>query len=216
MNIIIKKQPWWMTGGITATPIGVWKPKGAVSLAASYVNLAKPGNPDITEGSAPTWDNVSGWVFNGTSYLISNIYPLSDASMTIACRFSDATGTSNHGIFGSGNNSSPYNGCMFQHSLSNNKKQYSNDGLSSASGRYTSGVACVNGRAGYMNGILDVGPWTDSAQAMPTDHLIYIGGLDLDGSVAQRAACKIQAIAIYSGTLTADQVKALYVTMARL
>ena len=56
MYIIVKKQPWWLTGGITATPIAVWQPKGAASYTASKTNLAG-GSYSITgDYGSPSWD----------------------------------------------------------------------------------------------------------------------------------------------------------------
>lgn len=50
--------PWYLAGG-APTPIAVYQPKGAASLAASYVNLANPGTydaaADVPGYGAPTW-----------------------------------------------------------------------------------------------------------------------------------------------------------------
>ena len=44
---------WWVVVGKTC--IAAYQPKGAASLAASYVNLQQPGTYDAAPGVAPTW-----------------------------------------------------------------------------------------------------------------------------------------------------------------
>lgn len=65
---------WWLAGGIDpANCIAAYRAKGAASLAASYDNLAAPGNGladgtyDLTLGVAPTFDAATGWTFNGST-----------------------------------------------------------------------------------------------------------------------------------------------------
>ena len=60
--------PWWQVAGKTC--VAAYQPKGAASLAASYVNLANPGTYDAAPGAAPTWASATGWTFNGTQYLV--------------------------------------------------------------------------------------------------------------------------------------------------
>lgn len=66
--------PWWLSGGVAADNcFAAYKPKGAASLAASYDNNAAPGNGladgtyDCTLGVAPTFDPLTGWMFNGST-----------------------------------------------------------------------------------------------------------------------------------------------------
>lgn len=59
--------PWWKVAGKTC--VAAYQPKGAASLAASYVNLANPGTYDAAPGAAPTL-TADGWSFDGTQYLV--------------------------------------------------------------------------------------------------------------------------------------------------
>ena len=81
--------PWYLSGGILAANcIAAYQPKGAASLAASYVNLANPGTYDAAPVVAPTWDAVNGWVGDGTQYLNTGVVPAANYSMFV--RFSGA------------------------------------------------------------------------------------------------------------------------------
>ena len=82
--------PWYLAGGIAkANCIAAYQPKGAASLAASYVNLVTPGTYDAAPGTAPTFDSALGWTFDGTSqYLVQPNLGISGASpRTVAFRF---------------------------------------------------------------------------------------------------------------------------------
>lgn len=61
---------WWLAGGIPGSNcLAAFKPKGAASLAASYVNLASGGATwDAAPGVAPTFDTSYGWDFNSAAY----------------------------------------------------------------------------------------------------------------------------------------------------
>lgn len=87
--------PWYLAGG-APTPVAVYQPKGAASLAASYVNLITPGTNDMIVGVAPTLI-TAGWLGNGSAYLIVPF--LVDArSHTILCRFTNVN--INERVFG--------------------------------------------------------------------------------------------------------------------
>lgn len=56
---------WWDCGETIAAGsggcLGAWQAVGAVSKAASYVNIADPGTNDLTPINPPEWSPVSGW-----------------------------------------------------------------------------------------------------------------------------------------------------------
>ena len=59
---------WWEVAGKTC--LAAYQPKGAASLAASYINLANPGTYDASLGVAPAHNPATGWTFDGaTEYL---------------------------------------------------------------------------------------------------------------------------------------------------
>ena len=89
----VPSKAWWLSGGIAAANcIAAYQPKGAASLAASYANLTGNATYNAAEGTAPSWDATSGWIFNAasTQYLLTN-YVLTSTSSVIV-KFSDASG----------------------------------------------------------------------------------------------------------------------------
>jgi hypothetical protein len=76
-RVAVVSADWWLSGGISAANcIAAYQPKGAVSYAASKVNLANPGTYNATEGTAPAFDTAVGWTFNGTTmFLETGIVP---------------------------------------------------------------------------------------------------------------------------------------------
>jgi hypothetical protein len=75
----------WYEGAIAA-----YQPKGAASLAASYVNLANPGTHDLSTTSAPEWSASTGWGFlpaNSTAHVVTTTpsYTLQDVCIIIRC-----------------------------------------------------------------------------------------------------------------------------------
>lgn len=79
--------PWYLPTGVSAANVlAAYHPKGAASLAASYVNKANPGTYNLSPGNAPILD-AYGWdSTSGTPYLnIGNGgYTLSGAWTIIA------------------------------------------------------------------------------------------------------------------------------------
>lgn len=94
----ITDKPWWLAGGIPADKvIAAYQPVGAQSLAASYLNLAKPGTYTIKKyGDDIAFSPVTGWQFvkANTDYLLTGIVPvLSQYSYLV--RYSDAVDVGN-------------------------------------------------------------------------------------------------------------------------
>ena len=200
--------PWYLSGGISAANcIAAYQPKGAASLAASYVNLANPGTYDAAPGVAPTWASGTGWTFNGsTQWLLTGITPASGWSM-----FVQYTG------FGGANYS------YFCGEFTADARFFVGHyevGAWYASGQQVYNVAPsvaaagnlgIAGQQGYRNGIADggaIGAWAGVAT-------VAIGIARLL-PFASNAAFTAVALAIYDTTLTAPQVAAVSAAMAAL
>lgn len=202
--------PAWAMAGGAPRPIACYQPKGAASLAASYVNLANPGTYDAAPGVAPTWAAATGWTFNGIGqYLTTGIVPASGWSMLI--RFSDRTGADGV-LIGSAKNT----GSRFYLRLlsSSNAIIYATGGAATVAPILDTGVLAVAGQQGYRNGSADGGAisaWLDTSNQPLT-----IGAYNNAGALGPFFAGKIQAAAIYSATLTAAQVAAVSAAMAAL
>lgn len=209
--------PWWTVAGVTCR--AAYQPKGAASLAASYVNLANPGTNDAAPGVAPTFDAATGWTFNGsTQWLTSGISPASTA-WSLLVQYSGVTatndsvpcgyykGTAPTGAFmvliaksTSVSNMWAYNGGIFPNGIANAPRMLA--------GNY--GFA---GKTPYRNGsaegnVIPAGTGTIGA--------LYIGARNNGGVTDSFLNGSIQALAIYSATLTGPQVATVAAAMAAL
>ena len=201
---------WWEVTGKTC--VVAYQPKGAADLAASYVNLANPGVNNAAPGTAPTFDAVTGWEFVAASatYLSTGVVPANGYSMIV--RFSNGPTTGLYWLCGvdSASNARFYLSPRF-----NDNCIYGSGGLSSVAPHITTGVLAVAGQYGYRNGVLNTGAivaWS-IAQANP----IFIGAVcDIAGTPAYHISAKVQALAIYSDTLSGPEVAALTTIMAAL
>jgi hypothetical protein len=92
--------PWYLAGGIAAANcLAAFQPKGAASLAASYVNLATSGATwDCTAPvAAPTFAAATGWTFTGTQYLLVGSAAIATATpLTMICLFKPTDITTNN------------------------------------------------------------------------------------------------------------------------
>jgi hypothetical protein len=207
----VSSTPWWLSGGIpVANCIAAYQPKGAASLAASYVNLANPGTYNAAPGVAPTWDAVNGWIFGGTQYLKTGIAPSLTYSMFI--QFSGFPGgTPDRTIAG------VYQGASVNFLIQPVKnitlRGYYNGGYYSLAGNYLSGNIGISGKTAYYNGSFDA--TIPAGGSNPTKE-IYIGALNLVDSVTQIITGNIQAFVIYNITVNPTQAGLITTAMAAL
>jgi hypothetical protein len=202
-------DPWWLSGGIPAANcIAAYQPKGAASLAASYVNLANPGTYNAAPGVAPTWDAVNGWIFDGISqYLKGPIVDQLTGSFVI--RFSNIT---NAGYIGGWNGTA---GIRF--GISPN---LSASGVRYRCGSYDgnvlpvalSGIFSLSDK-GYRNGNADTTAFTISSSF---SLLCVIGALWTGAAASNYCAEYVQAASFYSIKLSPAQEMALNTAMAAL
>ncbi len=204
---------WYRAGGAPA-PIAAYQPKGAASLAASYINLANPGTNNAAAGVAPTWDAANGWIFNGTSqYLTTGVTNIpNNQTWSLLCRFVQGSGGS--GYYG-------LCGCV--------PTGTGGFGFSSGSGRTSVARACSGGVVLFTNfatltsGVVGIaggycfrdgtkGNAILTGGASPFPDAFSIAGV----SGAYYYPGTIQAIALYNATLTDAQMLAVSAAMALL
>lgn len=198
----ITDKPWWLAGGIpSANCVAAYQPVGAASLAASYTNLANPGNYTAAAGAAPAWDAINGWDFAPNKYLTCGITPgYPDWSMII--RFSGIGSNSDYTLAGCYDDAS--NAFLLQPKTQTLRKYY-NGGVLSLTGNATSGVMAIAGRSGYLNGTKETG----SIATGKISSAIFIGALNYRNGTPIQYSKYIQAFAIYNATITDAEVAAL-------
>ncbi len=205
-------SPWWQINGVQ--PLAVYQPKGAASLAASYVNISSSGTNNAAPGVAPTFSTADGWTFNGTTqYLDTGLVPPNDQSWSMFIRFSDSSGDS---VCVGGLQSPPGSFGLYCRTNSETEVIYmnSNTAGSSVSPAMTSGVLGVSGNRGYRNGVTEGSDIL--AEAGPITISIFLGALNFQGVAASFCPCKIQAVWISQSSLTAPQALSLATRMANL
>ncbi len=199
---------WWVVAGKTC--VAAYQPKGAASLAASYVNLVTPGTYDCTvPTAAPTLD-ANGWIFNGSSqFLTTGIAPNGNYSMLVC--FSDGATTGDHCICGTYPTTTSDGFSLWQ--ITAGKSYYCNSQLLASANYITSGVLGLAGKAAYKNGTAD---GTIGAGAIVGSNAIFVGKNNNGFATSYWFAGKVQALVIYSDTLTAGQMATVSAAMAAL
>lgn len=207
--------PHWSTLGGTIAPshIAAWTPKGALSLAASYVQYGALGS-GLTVGLAPTWDVTNGWMFANdavsTKYLKSGVIP--GNGWSIAIRFSNASTII---IILGARVSAPDNG-IFIRPNNSGVVTYSYGNRKDVSPTMTSGTLCIAGSVGYRDGVSEA----TGLNAVITGSIyeIYIGTFNAAGTASPELSTTayVQAVAFYDVTLTGAQAAALNTAMNAL
>lgn len=201
----------WYTAPSGVTCVAAYDAIGAASLADSYVNEANPGTYDAAPGTAPTWAYGTGWTFNGTTQYLNTGGLLIGSGYSMLVRFSGMTGNGN--IAGC---QDPANNRRFwiQPNRASNQRGYGygTSGTLLVGTGATSGVIGYSSRA-YYNGTLEGATDTTSANV---GIQFAIGAMRSGAGLALYAAASIQAVAIYSGLLTGDDVSALTTAMNAL
>lgn len=197
--------PWYLSGGITSGQcVAAYQPKGAASLAASYINLNSPGTNNANPIIAPTWSSVNGWVFAASAYLDTGIIPSSSWSMIV--RFSNKGG-GDYYLCGESDGSFPSARFAIATQHSSTLHLFANGGSANISGEIFSGVLAVAGQSGYLNGSSEtttVPPWSGS-----TTLSVYLGARHISGAASGQFSGNIQAIAIYNTNVGATAIAAL-------
>ena len=203
----------WFTAPSGATCVAAYDAIGAASLADSYTDESGTGNT-AAPGVAPTWTSGAGWTFNGsTQYLTTGLTPADTWSMIV--RFSGGSDVLS-GLCGAFRTSGGSGGFLISNRFTTNVRHY-RSGLSgnvlSVAPRADSGVMAVAAKAAYLNGVSD---GTITAGASTGHGVILIGAYSNNGVAASITSCSIQALAIYSGTLSGADVATITSAMNAL
>lgn len=202
---------WWLSGGIAqAACVAAYRPKGALSYAASKINLATPGTYNAVDGAAfPTWNPTTGWAFllASVQYLNTGITP-GAITWSAFVQFANLDTAAIEMLIGSYGN-----GKFFALGCGTTKALYGNGSAATyISPALTSGNLGVAGANPYRNGV-DDGAITQSTQST---RALFIGACNEVASVTYPMTGNIYAAAIYNVTPTQTQITSLVTTMARL
>jgi hypothetical protein len=200
---------WYLAGG-ASMPVAAYQPIGAASLAASYVNLANPGTNDAAPGVAPTWNATNGWIHAGSEWLTTGVVPAQGYSMIV--RFSSFSLSSAY--LGGVIKTNAHFAMSPNPDASDRQVFWYGDVARYTGSDVAGGVMALTADDGYMDGVaagLTMGNFAATSAA------IFVGAYNNgSGAATSRATVNIQAVAIYSSTLTASQVAALTAAMAAL
>lgn len=201
---------WWAVGGIGASCQGAYAPKGAASLADSYVNLANPGT-DITAIDAPTFDTAVGWTFDGLADVLNtNIVPNLDNDWTFAVEFNNGSTVNNKVPLSA---KTTVGGGRFYIDVRSGSNVWSMNGSNgqNVAPAMTAGNYIVAGAQSYRNGVADGAARTagGGSNVVP----VHIGALHNGGSFLWFFVGNITKVAIYNTVLDATQAAALDAAM---
>lgn len=199
--------PWWQVTGRTC--VAAYQPLGAANLAASYTNLANPGTYTATPNVTPTWTTSTGWEGDGTTYLDTGIVPVNNQTWSVIARFTRATAHSQSLVNCILNGGGFPEFGLKPHYTPND--QYNSGGLYNAAESTEAGVMAVAGNAAYLNG-------SAVGTIYPAEGTFTAGIRILNRAVFgdQGSTAILQALAIYSNTLTAAEVAAVSAAIAAL
>lgn len=209
---------WWLAGGAPA-PVAAYQPKGAASLAASYVNLANPGMYDVVEGAAyPSWSAGVGWSFSAASHqylstgITSSLY-----GWTMMCQFANA---SYYSHFGTGDvlmGKYQYRQAFYlAPTLTSSLTRWQSGGSSyNISNITTGGNMALAGQKAYLNGNLQATITTDWDNIAQVGSVL-IGAYTYISTPSNWFQGDIIAAALWSTALSDAQVAAVSAAMAAL
>jgi hypothetical protein len=205
MRAAVAAAAWYLPAGVSAANCKVaYQPKGAATLAASYVNLAHPGTNDAAPGVAPTFNAATGWEFNAGSYLTTGV--TLTQSYTLAVQFSGYVG----GMLAGAHQTGYY---VIQPSDGSGVNYIYGANNHSRAPILTAGNLAIAGSQGYRNGSADGAALTGATFGTLA---CYLGAYNFGGSAGTPTTATMAAAAIYDVTLTGGQMAQLAASMAAL
>lgn len=211
-------KPWYLADGDLATRcVYAYCPVGAASLAASYNNIAAPGNGladgtyDATAVAAPTFDPTEGWVCNADA--LATGYSAAAQAETVLIRIGTTTTTDGSRFMGY-KNTTP--AARFYIGQSTTNIIFGNGVTTSyflTAGSGQGKVLGISNKTAYIDG-LPVG--TLAAGTLDAVLAEYIGCWNADGSRDGSCIARIIAVARYSVAKTDAQMLALSTAMAAI
>ena len=202
---------WWEVAGKTC--VVAYQPKGAASLASSYVNLASPGTGDGTTTSAPTWDSETGWGPGTNAFVASSVTPPTDQTYSMLVRFSDAVvGTQNYAC-GYRYGEAPWQEFSIIPRYNTTQCRMGIGGIAIYDATAAAGVYGMRGKYNYCDAVYK---GESGAVAGAFGALWAFGANSALSYARQYGLCKVQAFVVYSAVLTEAEYVAVPTAMAAL
>jgi hypothetical protein len=200
---LVTAQPWWLAGGIHPSHVvAAYQPKGAASLAESYINLANPSAYQLsTIYGSPSLVTANGW-FLESSCIKTNIYPTNNT--TVAIRYTSENAQDYRILVGVTDGS----GIRYRYypSVANKINVIRKDSFLHTT-NLISGTVVISD-ALYVNGV--------SVLALPTTAFtllqdLYIGMQNNSGATQLASAIRasVQCVAVYNTILNSAQALAI-------
>jgi hypothetical protein len=190
---------WYNLPGVVAAYQPVMVPDPIRARYNVGLNHALEGSFTATPGVAPTWNSRTGWSFDGTQWLDSQVIPTISHSLLV--RYTNAIATATYCVACALYEEATKRFGVYPIELTA-KVYYGNGNYIEISPQLTSGVLGIAGRYGYRNGLLDT---SSIGTGGPFSIPLYFGALNLSGT-AYSYKLNIQSLAIYSRTLSASEV----------
>jgi len=205
---------WWLSGGIAAANcIAAYQPKGAASLAASYVNLTGNTSYNLTTGDAPTFDTSYGWYFGGSDWLKTGVIPENDLTWSMIIALTEISRAAANKC-AAGTYASGYANLFKIDSVggATNTSGAGNGSYKQVATTATDLVIAVTPTGVYLNGTKTANTFTTNSQNFGQ---IYIGAQNELAGAGAKYIGKMQAIAIYDTNID-SYISALVTAMNAL
>lgn len=201
---------WWDDFGSITCAWAAYQPKGAASLAASYIDLTGNGN-NCGPGVAPGWNAVNGWIFNATNqWLDTSFIPQIDQSQSMLMQFTNYTSVGVEMAMGVRTGGGDY---LIAPNYTGSILRGNGGNISVAPGLLIGNIG-VAGSQGYRNGVAEGAPF--GAWGAGGAFSVYIGCWNQTGAPLRFCATYIQAVSLYDCTLTPAEVAAVAAWMPGL
>ena len=205
---------WWDLNGTITSCVAAYQPKGAASYAASKVNLANPGTYNAVDGTAPDWDAVNGWKFDGVDDWLDTDAVVTDRYGALIVRFSGATTQNNDAGITCYFSSTRRGNFGIMPNTQYGVRYYQLSSPCNKSPSAASGVLAISDFHGYRDGVED-GSWSPNFATGETNVPLNIGRTNsFRGTVY--CLVNVQAWVLYSSPITPAQVSALTTAMNAL
>ncbi len=202
---------WWLASSMDENRVvAVYQPLGAATVAASYVNLNGADEFDASPVVAPVFATVTGWTFNNSEHLTTNITGTGLQSIMVRWTWDGVSGTRASMI--------GYDSGIREHWMEAEQviatifqpRGYNSSSATSVSGEIDI-VSCMSRNSYYLNGVFvaNVGAldtWNEGTITIANN--IVAGSIKFTGDIA--------AIAIYSDQLSAGEVSEITTNLAAI